>query len=1242
MNCPWCNAPNREGAAFCRHCGRLVLHDCPTCGASATPGANFCDGCGRPLGPAAWLGRPPLFTGGQTTDDRPQTTDRGQLTTDRRPPTTEHGPPATRHPPPAAETDLLQQFIPRELQDKLRAARRSGTMAGERRVVTMLFCDVKGSTALAEQLDPEAWSDIINGAFERMVRPIYRYEGTVARLMGDGLLAFFGAPIAHEDDPRRAVLAGLEIVAGMAEFRAHLPRRAHGLDVRVGINTGLVVVGAVGSDLRLEYSALGDAINVAARMEQTAVPGTIQITEDTLRAIAGQFEVEPLGGIEVKGKAAPVSAYRVLRRRTGAESRRFQPRFRAPLVNRLREWELLRGAFDGLAAGRGGILFLNGDAGLGKTRLIDEALERLASSVGAQTAIASAYAYETAQPYGLSTRLLRGVLGIMTSDSPETIRARLDEALTGVAAEHRRVLETLLGVSPDPPGHELAGEAFATQLVACMDAFWQGRAAAGPVVLVLDDLQWADASSTALFSHLFGLSESAAVLFLCAMRRDRRAHGWRLRDAAQRDYPHRFDEAALYPLTDSESLLLLDGLLEGLPLPEATRNTILAKAEGNPLFVEEVVHNLIERGHLVREGDGEAWTAAAVTAFELPDSLQALLTARVDRLDEDTRRTLQIAAVIGRAFSRSALAALDEQPDTLDRRLLELQRMELVREVARAPEPEYVFHHTLTHEATYNTILVRERRALHLRLAEALAQSAGAAAATLAHHLLEGNAPDRALPYLITAADTALRLNATAEAIAHYQRALPIALAGDDANCLIHLFTARGRALELESRFAEADAVFAELERLGLERGQQPMELAAVIAQGRLRANVTPFYDPGAGRALMERALALAEALDDRPAEVRILWNMLNIDRFDVFNLEHATSHGERALALARELGLAEETAYLLNDLGEALGSLGRMDEARAMMGEAVAHWRELGNEPMLADGLTGLANWTAFGGDLPGARASAEEANAINTRIGNPWGQAYSGAVRALIRSLQGEIGAGVEGLRTAIEKAQEAGFMGGQVLARAFLSQVLLVIGATEEAAAVAEAGLAIGRAQLPQFAGMCLARLALANIAQGNTASAAVLLADPLLEGTRQQAFVEIDIMLARVALALAQGNAAEALALAEAAVARLGETSGVIWLPQVQDARARALLALGRPTEARDALAAAVALSRAAGARGALWDHLARLADVQAQLGDSAAADTRREADAELAFILENTWPDDLAGSLRRAAGTARSH
>jgi class 3 adenylate cyclase len=190
-------------------------------------------------------------------------------------------------------------------------------MVGERRVVTMLFCDVKGSTSAAENMDPEDWTDVINSAFEHMIRPIYKYEGTVARLMGDGILAFFGAPIAHEDDPARAVLAGLDIVTAMQSFCGQIQQQ-YGIDfnVRVGINTGLVVVGAVGSDLRMEYTAIGDAINLAARMEQTAAPGTVQISQDTYKLVKAMFQFEDLGGIEVKGRNAPIQAYRVLGRKT--------------------------------------------------------------------------------------------------------------------------------------------------------------------------------------------------------------------------------------------------------------------------------------------------------------------------------------------------------------------------------------------------------------------------------------------------------------------------------------------------------------------------------------------------------------------------------------------------------------------------------------------------------------------------------------------------------------------------------------------------------------------------------------------------------------------------------------------------------------------------------------------------------------------------------------------------------------
>ncbi len=277
MNCPSCQASNPDNARFCLNCGTALAVACPNCNTSLPASAKFCFNCGQAVSA-----------------------------------------PAVSAAPPAPTQSRLQQFIPRELLAQLEASRAGGGMEGERRIVTMLFCDVKGSTAAASQLDPEEWAEIINGAFEHMIRPVYRYEGTVARLMGDGILAFFGAPIAHEDDPQRAVLADLDILAAVAAFRPTVMQRwGFDLDVRVGINTGLVV-GAVGSDLRMEYTALGDAINLAARMEQTARPGTVQIAEATHKLVAPLFEFETLKGVEVKGRAEPVMAYRVLGSRAAA------------------------------------------------------------------------------------------------------------------------------------------------------------------------------------------------------------------------------------------------------------------------------------------------------------------------------------------------------------------------------------------------------------------------------------------------------------------------------------------------------------------------------------------------------------------------------------------------------------------------------------------------------------------------------------------------------------------------------------------------------------------------------------------------------------------------------------------------------------------------------------------------------------------------------------------------------------
>ncbi|MGA7272323.1 MAG: adenylate/guanylate cyclase domain-containing protein, partial [Acidimicrobiia bacterium] len=271
MTCPNCGHENPAGAKYCAQCGHALPIICPVCSHQSPPDANFCSNCGHAF-----------------TDDATASADKDVA-----------GLAATR-------------YVPPEMREKIEEVRRTNPMRGERRTVTMLFADIKGSTAAAEGLDPEDWSDIINGAFEHMIAPVYRYEGTLARLMGDAVLAFFGAPIAHEDDPVRAVRAGLEIADAIGGYKTEIGRRwGIDIDVRVGINTGLVVVGEVGSDLRVEYTALGDAVNVAARMEQTAHPGTVQVTADTWRLVSDQFEGESIGGVEVKGKSEPVRSFRV-------------------------------------------------------------------------------------------------------------------------------------------------------------------------------------------------------------------------------------------------------------------------------------------------------------------------------------------------------------------------------------------------------------------------------------------------------------------------------------------------------------------------------------------------------------------------------------------------------------------------------------------------------------------------------------------------------------------------------------------------------------------------------------------------------------------------------------------------------------------------------------------------------------------------------------------------------------------
>jgi pentatricopeptide repeat protein len=1158
MKCPNCQSKNRRKARFCRVCGQRLIVFCPSCGTRQRFDSAFCDNCGHGLG-AELPAFAPQIQEQQTSDIRPRLR------------------PAATRPKSTASAeksktpdDLIQQFIPKELARKLESVRTSGTMSGERRVVTMLFCDVKGSTAAAVNLDPEDWTEIINEAFEYMIKPVYKFEGTVARLMGDGILAFFGAPIAHEDDPQRAVLAGLEIVSSMAPYRDSIKEK-HDIDfdVRVGINTGRVVVGAVGSDLRMEYTAMGDAINLAARMEQTAEPGTVQITGETQRLIAPLFNFESLGGIEVKGKDEPVAAYRVLGRVAEPGRLRGIKGLEAPLIGRKPEWDRLKSAADGVQKGVGHIVFLTGEAGLGKSRLIRELQNELNGNVAinqsqsgeggsthrqeefgnlpfeTQWYKTSSLSYESAQPYGLFHRLARRAAGIAVNDSAEVMREKLETLVSALPqashADSRRAFESLFGLASSDGRPPLEGESFKGQLYTVMESVWRQRAAASPVVLVCDDLHWADPASISLLEHLFKLSESAPILFLCALRPDRDAPGWNLKLQAADQYAYRTTEIDVRPLTADDSDLLINSLLTISDLPLALRENIIAKSEGNPFFVEEVIRTLIEGGSVIRDESGSHWVATSDGSdIEIPDNLQSLLTSRIDKLDEEPRRVLQLASLIGRSFYYRILEnVIDERPaeqngrssngnGQLGHHLSTLQQADLIREAARIPELEYAFIHALTQEATYRTILRKLRRDYHLRVGEVIEQlfpdQLEEQAPMLARHFLEARDYERAVRYFTMAGDVAIRLYSLSAAVDHYSQAISLMdpLTAESSQ-LIHLYGRRGRALELNDTFEEAQENYLEMERLADERGDAALKLASLQAQTIIHAIFSPLFDPEKALQLAEEALDLAEQQDDYAVKAKVLWSLLLVYGYALAEVDQAIEYGQQSLALARQHKLADQLPFILNDLGRILAFRGKITVGLPLLYEATTLFREAGNLALVQDNLSGIAMMAAYGGDIKGGLAAAEEGLRVSRSIDNVWGIRINLRFAGALHYDLGHVGQALD----ALLKSEEGDWRGAQQ-AWIYSGPIYADLGAASLAIPhLIELGEYFDSAGF-LFKALYQAILIRCYISIGDTEAAKDLVDEMVLDP-------EIDPIppmylpgfFARVELALAQGNPEDAL-------------------------------------------------------------------------------------------------------------------
>jgi len=1235
MNCPSCRAANPDTARFCSNCGLPLAHRCANCQSDLAPGARFCSNCGQPVNV-------------QTETD-------------------------------TARLSRLAAAAPAPLADKIRAAH----LTGERKIVTCLFADVVGSTSLAERMDPDDWTEIMNRAFDQLSPAIYRYEGTIARLMGDAILAFFGAPVAHEDDPVRAVHAALEMLARARTYVDEVQHR-HGIEfaIRVGLNTGSVVVGNVGSDLKYEYTAMGDAVNLAARMQSAARTMTLLISEHTYRYVAPVFECTDLGPIEVKGKAEPVRVYEVRGpradpgRRRGLEAAGLE----SPMVGRDAELHSLLQASHAVRAGLGRAVVVMGEAGLGKSRLIGEWKNAAptpdpspARGVGAiHWAEGHCLSYGQDLPYHLLIDLLRSLIGVSSAageaETLAALRACIDPHAAGdinAEAYPYPYLGHLLAPQADDPAinpvKALDPQTLQTHYLTALRQLLLALAAHHPLGLILDDIHWADHSSVELIVKLLALTAEAPALFCFITRPDREAQGWKL-VAAARDLGTALTEIALNPLSEADSQQLVSNLLEVEALPDAIRTIILKKAEGNPFFVEEVIRMLIERGMILKQ-DGRWAATKDVETVDIPDNVQGLLLARIDRLADEAKRTLRVASVIGRQFSVRVL----EQVLALVKYLSTLEASGLIRLATTQPELEYLCRHALVHEAAYNSLVKQDRKQLHLAVGEAIERlslggpAKGGAdrlaspelAPVLAQHFYQAGDDPRALKYLTLAGDAAARVYANAEAAHHYSRALEIAKrmapaptpaspplprsawAEARAEVLLHLYSSYGNSLELTARYVEALANYAEMETLARANADRALEFTALMARAKILSTPNPVYDAAQARQTLERAVTLVRELGDRASESKVLWNLMLLNIFAGGDLRQAVSYGEQSIALARELNLREQLAFTLNDIQYAHTGLLEPDHAWAVLGEARELWRELGVLPMLADNLANTSLFYFERGDFDQAIASSDEAFRISQSIGNVFGQTNSQFVIGPVYAERGEMEKAIEIMERAIRLGEESGHPPGQIIGRGDLAWVHGMLGAIKRGIELAQAAVVKADELYPIWRPQPLGTLARLHILDGDLNAAETVIQECYLglKPESLQLFSHPWTFLADGDLALARRDYARAIALMDDLLAYLGRAKIRPFIPVAQYLKAQALLAQGYADDARRVLNQARAGAQAIGSRRSLWPILLALSEIEARQENHAQAEALRvEARAIIAHIADHCPPDLRASFL----------
>jgi len=939
MHCPKCQNVNAEAAKFCDECGGPLGARCHACGAGNRHGAKFCSECDAVLPMTAALR--PTSTGSAVADEGPAAKDVAVAAT------------------PAARLTSGRAYTPPYLVEKILTTR--GALEGERKLVTVLFADIADSSRFAERIDPERLHQLMGVVLQLVAEIVHRYEGTVNQYLGDGLMALFGAPMALEDHPLRAVQAALSIQETIRGYSSQF-QREHGLELRlrVGLNTGSVVVGRIGDDLRMDYTAVGNTTHVAARLQALAEPGAILMSQETHRFVEGYVLCEPLGPIEIRGQRERVVAYRITgRRRWRSRLEMSAAMGLTQLAGRRRELELLHDCLRRVKGGHGQIVGIVGEPGLGKSRLLYEFHAAINDDQG-DWLEGHCLAYGRTLPYGPILELLRPEFHIEEGDNPLQIQDKLRHAIQQLDAGIEPTLpflEALLALpGADDALRHLDRKDRRQQTLEAIRAVIVAASRHRPQIVVCENLHWIDQSSEDLLAFLVGSLSNVPVMILTTHRTDYRVP-WA-------DTPY-YTQIALDGLAPPEIEAMLTALLGGQGCPAELLRFIQERSDGNPLFIEEITRALIERGLLIRDNGRMRLFAGA--DLEWPASIQDIIQARIDRLEQPVKETVQTAAVIGREFEFRLLARVTTSSADIAAHLEALKRVEVIHEARFFPQLGYRFKHAVIQEVIYKSLLAPRRRALHGIVGRSIEELYGdqleEQAGILAYHYCRSEDQDSAIKYALLAGDRAARVYANAEASTYYDQALAVA---------------RSLTASPERQRAEIDA---SIKRASVSTTAEALEQ---------------------DRQNLEQALGLAEGLADEPRVAQVVYWLGRVAYVrGAFQL--ATEYAERSLGIADRLGDERLAAPPVNLMGRSYYLMGDYARAGDLLARSVEQMRKLGNttEEATAAGFAGVA--FAAIGEFERALSYADHGLGLAQELKNPFVKAAAYNYRAVAYCHQG-----------------------------------------------------------------------------------------------------------------------------------------------------------------------------------------------------------------------------------------------